>query len=264
MMQLPKTHPSIYQQFMDGNFSVRRTSGTFNKVPSDQCIEQTINLDQKCQEGIKSYSTSDGTIQRWVLTSHTVLKCISILKNDMGITNKKQTPKDLKPSRKDFNNGCVERALILITNWGPFENRDSLINIYSEIEAPDELKDNLLNAQSIGEAEFQRFFRERIQSSTVSYYAPIKRCRLQTFNNLNLKKIYCLKEKSFAISTERSMFGRLLVIARSREGLTLKQILCYSLSPIPWALGLPDGNLVKTNKINLLRKLINYCYYRYW
>ncbi|XP_065666997.1 uncharacterized protein LOC136087612 [Hydra vulgaris] len=50
------------------------------------------------------------------------------------------------------------------------------------------------------------------------------------------------------------MFGRLLVIARSREGLTLKQILCCSLSPIQWALGLPDGSFVKTNKMNLLRK----------
>ncbi|XP_065652108.1 uncharacterized protein LOC136079746 [Hydra vulgaris] len=67
--------------------------------------------------------------------------------------------------------------------------------------------------------------------------------------------MYCLKEKSFTISAERSMFGRLLVIARGREGLTLKQILCYSLSPIPWALGLPDGSLVKTNKMNLLRTI---------
>ncbi|XP_047132181.1 uncharacterized protein LOC124811086 [Hydra vulgaris] len=253
MTQLPKTHPSVYQQFMDGNFSVRRTSGTFNKIPSDQCIEQTINRDQKCRGGIKGYSTCEGTIQRWILTSHTVSKCISILQNNLGITTRKQSPKDLKPSRKDFNNGCVERALMLMKNWGsPFKQRDSLVNICSGIEAPDELEEHLLNAQSIGETEFQKFFKERIQSSTVSFYAPIKMCRLQTFKNLNLKKIYHVKEKSYTITSERSMFGRLLVIAKSREGLTLKQILCYSLSPIPWALGLPDGSFVKTNKMNLL------------
>lgn len=51
------------------------------------------------------------------------------------------------------------------------------------------------------------------------------------------------------------MFGRLLAIARNRDGLSLKEILCYSLSPIPWALGLPDGGLVKTVKSKLLEAL---------
>lgn len=46
------------------------------------------------------------------------------------------------------------------------------------------------------------------------------------------------------------MFGRLLAIARNRDGLSLKEILCYSLSPIPWALG-----LVKTVKSKLLEAL---------
>ena len=30
------THPDIYNEFLDGNFVVRRASGTFNMLPTDQ------------------------------------------------------------------------------------------------------------------------------------------------------------------------------------------------------------------------------------
>ena len=43
--QLPNTHPRLYTEFKQGNFSVRRSVGHFNKVPPDQVIEQTINKD---------------------------------------------------------------------------------------------------------------------------------------------------------------------------------------------------------------------------
>ena len=40
---LAETHPGIFQQFKDGNFSVRRKHGRFNKISPEQLIEQTIN-----------------------------------------------------------------------------------------------------------------------------------------------------------------------------------------------------------------------------
>ena len=64
----------------NGNFSVRRTKNSFNKLASDQCIEQTVNREQKCRGGISSFSTSDGTVQRWTLTSHCVAQCVAIEK----------------------------------------------------------------------------------------------------------------------------------------------------------------------------------------
>ena len=65
------------------------------------------------------------------------------------------------------------------------------------------------------------------------------------------KKTIKLKEKSVVIAAERGLFARLLTIAQTTSGLTSKQIFSYSLSPIPWALGLPDGGYVKTNKAKL-------------
>ena len=49
----------LYFLNRDGNFAVKRSVGKFNRVPSDQCIEQTINRQQKCSGGITGFSRRD-------------------------------------------------------------------------------------------------------------------------------------------------------------------------------------------------------------
>ena len=50
--KLATKHPSILQEFQEGNVAVRRISTKFNRLPPDQVIEQTINRDQKEPGGI--------------------------------------------------------------------------------------------------------------------------------------------------------------------------------------------------------------------
>ena len=54
------------------------------------------------------------------------------------------------------------------------------------------------------------------------------------------------------------MFGKLLIIAQQRQEVSMKEVLSYSLSPIPWSLALPDGVLVKTVKSKLLYVITKY------
>ena len=153
-----------------------------------------------------------------------------------------------------LDNDAVRRASEVLKNWGnPFDvSRSSLINICSGIEASTEIKKDLLTAESVGESCFQSFLADRLKSSNVPFYDPIKKLKLKSFADLKVKKIVNSKSKTLPIAAERSMFGRLLIVARSRDSLSLKEILNYSASPIPWSLGLPDGGLVKTPKSKLL------------
>ena len=162
-----------------------------------------------------------------------------------------------------FNNNRVQTALDVMTNWGsPFEHRDSLINVASGIEATDEVSSDLLAAVQKGEKSMHEFIEDRIKTSKTSFYAPIKRMSLKSFGDLKKKKTIKLKEKTITLAAERSLFGRLLAIASNGKGLSLKETLQYSLSPIPWALGLPDGTIVKTIKSKLLGKKI-FCIFTY-
>ena len=62
-----KRFPAIYRQFQHGNFSTWCAKGKCNMLPPDQVIEQTINKDQKGLGGIIGISTSQDSMQRWVV-----------------------------------------------------------------------------------------------------------------------------------------------------------------------------------------------------
>ncbi|XP_057314196.1 uncharacterized protein LOC130655456 [Hydractinia symbiolongicarpus] len=256
MLRLPETHPGICEEFTNGNFAVRRSPGKFNKVPSDQCIEQTINREQKCHGGITGYSTSPGTIQRWVFTSHTIAKCISILEDMLTIKQKMSHPKELGKSRMEFDEASVQRCYDTLVSWGsPFNSRDSLVQICSGVEATTVVEKNLLEAHSVGKKEMEEFVEKRIKSNEISFYDRIKKNRLKTFKDVAVKKVCKVKEKNITIAAERSVFAKLLIIAQNRNNISMKEVLSYPLSPIPWALALPDGGLVKTVKSKLLAKI---------
>lgn len=45
--ELPVTHPSLYEEVVDSNFSITRTTGTFNRISPGQATEQTVNKDKE-------------------------------------------------------------------------------------------------------------------------------------------------------------------------------------------------------------------------
>ena len=73
---LEKTHPNIYKEFLAGNFSVRRKLGRFNILQSDQVIEQTTNKDQKRSGEIVGFSTTESTVQRWIVSNHIISRIL--------------------------------------------------------------------------------------------------------------------------------------------------------------------------------------------
>ena len=76
---------------------------------------------------------------------------------------------------------------------------------------------------------------------------------LSKFKHMAVKLVINPKEKSATITAEKNLFGRFLILSKSYESLSLKFVLGFSLSPIPWSLGLPDGGgMVKTCKSRLL------------
>ena len=86
--QLHLTHPAIYHEFIKGHFSLKRARGNFNKLPSDQVIEQTINREQKGSKGIIGISSSDGVVQRWIPSRHIITGLMANLKESVSFARK--------------------------------------------------------------------------------------------------------------------------------------------------------------------------------
>ena len=56
------------------------------------------------------------------------------------------------------------------------------------------------------------------------------------------------------LKTDRSLFGRILVIAESRS-LDMREVFGHSLGPLPWLLFTPEGTPRKTPKAVLAKRL---------
>ena len=61
-------------------------------------------------------------------------------------------------------------------------------------------------------------------------------------------------EKLVAITEDRDLFGRLLIVANARQ-VNLREILCFELSAVPYSLVHTDGTLRKTTKSDLFQIL---------
>ena len=252
MQKLPETHPQIHQQFEAGHFSVRRKCGRFNKIPPDQVIEQTINKEQKCARGIIGFSTTEGTVQRWSLTSHVAAKCQSRLEVSLGMYNDKSVTKDLSEKRILHDEDCSLQSYDLVKEWGtPFKENTSLIHLCSGLECNPDIQFDKVNAEQRGKEALLDVLENRIESNNMDLFDPISKMKLKTFASMKVKKSCSLAERSLTLKADRDVFARLLIVCGKRE-ISLKEVLSYSLGPIPWSLATLDGNFAKTVKSKLL------------
>ena len=74
---------------------------------------------------------------------------------------------------------------------------------------------------------------------------------LKTFAAIKIKKSCVVKDKSLTLKADRDLFARLLVICGKRD-VSLREVITYSLGPLPWSLATADGGYVKAVKSKLL------------
>ena len=69
MLDLPKTHPDVQEQFLSGELSVQKqeTHG-FAQVECDITIEQTFNRDSKTKGGLTGFTQNKGAVHRWIIS----------------------------------------------------------------------------------------------------------------------------------------------------------------------------------------------------
>ena len=186
---LSEKHPMIYEEFINGNFSVQRTKGKFNMLPPDQVIEQTINKEQKGPGGIIGFSTSPGTVQRWVLSSHVLANVSTDFKQKLGLDTPQVVPKDLGKKRKIHIETCVANCYEIIKSWNnPFEQSKTLSSLSSGIEAPIDVQNDIMNAADIDDTQAKTFISSRIESGVTGFHDPIKKNKLKTFCSLSKKR----------------------------------------------------------------------------
>ena len=144
-----------------------------------------------------------------VLTSHVAEKCFSNLESMLAVKKINTSPKDLAESRMRIDIDCVKRDVVMLSSWGnPFSYRETLINISSGLEAPEDIQNDLLNSYEKGNQCMKKILKKRLETNEVSFFSPIKQLKLKTFKNTRIQKVCKVKAKSVTIAAERSIFGK--------------------------------------------------------
>ena len=177
------------------------------------------------------------------------------MENLLGMSEANTITKDLAKKRIVFDEECVTRAFDLIKDRGtPF--KDCLVNISSGIACITDVESDMIGAEKKGESALHNFIKNRIVSNKEDIHDPIPKLKLKTFASMKAKRSCKVKDKSLALKADRDVFARLLVVSGKRN-ISLKEVLKYSLGPIPWSLATAEGSFVKTPKSKLLDAIEN-------
>ena len=143
--------------------------------------------------------------------------------------------KDFRPSSIQQGEDTVSKVLEAIAGFmNPFEmeNKDNLYCVSSGAPAPSDIEQDLLQADKVGKEAHETFVQGRMVKQTKSVHAPIKKLRLKTFANLaKTIKVTGQSKKTKQITSERNVFGQLVVLALKHE-ISMERVLSYPLGPV--------------------------------
>ena len=144
---------------------------------------------------------------------------------------------ELQSSRIKKDEQAVSSIVDLIQGWvNPFSESQDLISISTAKKAPREIATDLKTAHAVGEKCYAKFKEERMENTLQirKFHDPLKTNKLKTFSDMNKKKQLKTNNRSIILKADRSLFGRIIVIAQERS-LQMDAILSHPLGPLPWS-----------------------------
>ena len=88
MVTLSIKHPNVYEQFMAGNFTVRKTKRAFSAIAIDQAHEQN-NASVKGDGGAVGLTENPAALRRWMVSGPEVARAINEFQTTTGINTQK-------------------------------------------------------------------------------------------------------------------------------------------------------------------------------
>ena len=170
MRLLPSSSPSVQMEFEAGSHSVNRSANSFNMVWTDMALEQSENRDTKTLGGIVGFSTNPEAVNRWFLTAHVRASVTRSLKRMCGLDIEEDDSchkeSGLRILARDESDVQKITTLLSTSMKNPFQvtedEESSLLNIVTGQVPPNEVEDQLLNAQTTGLKYMDEFVDERL------------------------------------------------------------------------------------------------------
>ena len=162
---------------------------------------------------------------------------------------------DLSPKRIQRDEEDV-KAIIDVINENfisPFEEQE-LMSLSNGVLQTEKIANDLLTTEEKGLAALDAFIKDRLVKQATDFYETIKKLKLYTFRTLKKSVKLKIQDKFVQMTAEKNIFGRIAIMSQQRN-IEMKEIFCYPLGPISWALADSMGTLKKTKKTILMHEL---------
>ncbi|KAG1666471.1 Adenylate cyclase type 8 [Nymphon striatum] len=158
---------------------------------------------------------------------------------------------------------AVQRAVHAVKGFlNPFDMNDKsrLYIISSACPVSQDIERDVLRAEQAGLIEKVKFIRERLQKEGEpqrQFYDKVTKMKLLTMEKTNKKKkLTSTQGKVIQYQEQGDIAFQLLVKSQLLDQpISIKELMSYCITPVPHALGTPDGYMAKTDKSKVVAYL---------
>ena len=264
MADLEKSDPDIWHEFQRGNWVVKKSASPFCALGSDEALEHQ-NRALKVTGGLVGITQNPNALARYFLSA-THLNAICDETEAMTIGS--LSTGDHKHHRSGASAVNIQDKAISKLHeefervGNPFLfHEEELVNISSKAVFSDEIKKDVNRVETLGTQLQNNFKSERLTEGKISIWEPIKRNKLKLCSSAARKVRVKISNTVTELTTDRSLFARLMIVTRSQRELDLRQILGkYELSAVPRSFFTCEGAMhqcsTKSKLIHILRALV--------
>lgn len=221
MIMLERKHPTVYQEFMLGNFTVKKTGRAFSNMAIDQAHEQN-NAFVKSEGGAVGLTQNPSALRRWMVCGPEMARLIEEFQASYG---KPRTKSDLrhheqtKSTQNKFFNQVKMLTNVIEEMGNPFidESNELLVLDTRDLADP-----GIVNAMRIieitGQQQYDEFVNERLISQSKHIKDPIKRNKFPLFSRPPARAKSQGKYQLASVKNDCALFSSLYISCQTREG----------------------------------------------
>ena len=214
LVTLKYRHPDVCSEFLNGNFTVKKTAGPFSAVAIDQAHEQN-NGAVKEDGGAVGLKEKPAALRRWVVCGQEMARLIGEFES---LVEKSQKTSNLghheqtKHTQKAFLRYVKSLTDLIEENGNPFsDTRGDQLNLYIRDIADQTIVDTMRTLKKLELDDYDTFVKEQLTSQTKSIQELIKKNNLSLFKEAAVLEKFTTQQKLSSLNYDCSLFSRLYV-----------------------------------------------------
>jgi len=255
----PSGHKSRHTSRVSGNFAVNKNRIPFCAIGVDHALEHISRM-MTVTGVLVGITQNDSARDRFFLTGPELSRLAEearVMAGSPTAIRKEHHELSLAVWTRQEDN-IARLKSVHRSSINPMKYEEvHLTNIITRVVMPAEVQKDVCNQHDIGQQKYRKFVEERISTNEVSIWARMQKVQLKTRKCARKSVKHKLADNVVELKDDRSLFARMLIVARLRSEINLKNSVGdHEFTSVPRALFSVTGKLLPcTDKSKLMHIL---------